>query len=217
MVGFHTQVPFFPNSTDDTHCFQASLKMVLKYFIPDKDFDFAELDKVTAKVEGKGTWPMAGCLWLKKQNFEITIIEIFDYLRFSTEKEKYLLEFYDPETAKYQIENSDLEQETKLAVEFEKAISVQKRLPTIDDIKELLIEGFVVICLVNSKKLNGKDGYIGHFVVINGFNKESFYLHDPGLPSIINREVPIKIFSQAWFSPNSNAANIMAFKLKTKF
>ena len=50
-------VPFYTNTSDDTHCYQAGLKMILKYFIPDKDFSWEELDKFTAKVEDLWTWP----------------------------------------------------------------------------------------------------------------------------------------------------------------
>ena len=75
-------IPFYSNTEDDTHCFQAVIKMVLKFFWPDKEFTWAELDKITAKVEGLWTWQMAGLLWLDANGFEVKDIEAFDYDQF---------------------------------------------------------------------------------------------------------------------------------------
>jgi len=50
-----TEVPFYPNTEDNTHCLQACLKMVLKYFIQEKEYSYEDLDRVTAKVPGLWT------------------------------------------------------------------------------------------------------------------------------------------------------------------
>ena len=77
-------VPFYSNAPDDTHCFQAAMKMVYEYFKPDEKLSFAEWDKISAKVEGLYTWQMAGLLWMAK-DFYVTDIETFDYKRFIEE------------------------------------------------------------------------------------------------------------------------------------
>lgn len=43
-------VPFYSNTPDDTHCFQAVLKMVLKYFQPEKYYSFEQLDKLSDNI-----------------------------------------------------------------------------------------------------------------------------------------------------------------------
>ncbi|MEK7102513.1 MAG: papain-like cysteine protease family protein, partial [Patescibacteria group bacterium] len=55
-------------------------------------------------------------------------------------------------------------------------------------------------------------GYTGHFVVITGFGKNHFTLHDPGLPPLRNRKVSLGRFEKAWAYPNKRAKNIMAFR-----
>jgi hypothetical protein len=50
-------VPFFANTPDDTHCFQAVIRGILKYFLPDRKFSWEELDRMSAQKPGMATWP----------------------------------------------------------------------------------------------------------------------------------------------------------------
>ncbi len=205
-------VPFFSNSPDDSHCFQAALKMVLKYFLPEKDFTWKELEQVTAKGDGLWTWPLAGMVWLSKNGFDVLDLEVFDYSRFMTEGESYLLEFYGREAGHEQIQHSDLEKERRLASELLKSNLLKQQLPTIDTMRTLLNSGSLLICLINSKKLNNANGYVGHFVVIKGYERDTLLMHDPGLPPLENRRVSIAIFKSAWAYPDKNAQNVIAIK-----
>lgn len=111
-------VPFYSNTQDDTHCFQAGIKSVLKYFLPERDFTWEELDKLTAKKGNLWTWPMAATINLKKMGFEAVSMTDFDYKRFSEEGGAYLVEKFGEEKGKAQIEHSDIEQERRLAKSF---------------------------------------------------------------------------------------------------
>lgn len=205
-------VPFYSNTPDDTHCFQAALKMILKYFWPDKDFTWEELEKITGKKEGLWTWPMAGMLWLKNNNFDVKNIEVFDYKKFIESPAQYLIDTYGKEVGEAQIKHSDLSQEIEYAKEFLRKISTENRIPTLDDIKKLLSNGYLVGCNVNSYALNKKLGYAGHFVIIKGFNNNELVIHDPGLPPRENRVVDSDTFEKAWAYPNELAKGIMAFR-----
>ena len=207
-------LPFYLNTHDNTHCFQASLKMILKCFIPEKDFSFEELDKISMKEEGKWTWPMAGLIWMGENGFEVVDLEVFDYAKFIEKGGDYLIEEFGKEVAEALIKNSDTEQGRKLSRLFLNKIKVQKIIPKREDIIKLLDEDYVVMVNVNSRVLNNKDGYIGHFVVIKGYNDDGFIINNPGLPGKENMEVSFDIFERAWAYPNERAKNIMAFKLK---
>ncbi len=76
------EVPLFANP-DHTHCFQASLRMVLKYYMPDRDYTWNELDNLTGKKEGLWTWPLFAMIQLKARGFDVIDIEDFDYNKFS--------------------------------------------------------------------------------------------------------------------------------------
>jgi len=113
-----------------------------------------------------------------------------------------------------QIENSDIEQEREIAKKFIEKILVKKVIPTIDDLKNLLLQGYLVICHVNSRKLNNKPGYAGHAVVVKGFDDKHFFLHDPSFTSP-HRSVEFSLFEEAWAYPNDKIKNIIALKLKS--
>jgi hypothetical protein len=80
MQRYDQHVPFVPNP-DATHCYQAALKMVLQRFRPHRDPSWADLDRITGKVEGFGTWPFAGLTWLRELELELTNVELMDNVR----------------------------------------------------------------------------------------------------------------------------------------
>jgi hypothetical protein len=188
--------------------------MVLKFFLPEREFSWQQLDKITAKGEGLWTWPMAGLLWLQNNGFEIKDIEVFDYGRFACEGGKYLVDFFGKEVGEAQIEHSDLDQEIAYAKAFIRKITPIVRIPTIHDICQLLKGEYLLVCNVNSNTLNDKAGYVGHFVVVKGFDDSAITLHDPGLPPRENKRVDFTKFRWSWAYPNENAKNIMALRLR---
>lgn len=209
-------VPFFGNTPDNTHCSQASLKMILKYFLPDQEFSFEQLDSLTDKQEGKWTWTMRGLLNLKAMGFDIMQFGLFDYERFIEEGDQYLMERYGKEKGEAQISHSDIPHERKAAKEFLKSgINIQK-IPKVEDIKHYLDLGYLAYCGVNSKVLNDKEGYVGHAVVIFGYDDDHFFLHDSGLPPKPNREISFEKFRTAWEYPEKNSANLSIFKFIQK-
>lgn len=206
-------IPFFENTPDNTHCFQAALKMGLKFFWPEKEFSWEELEIMTAKKEGLYTWQFAGLLWLKRNGFEAINVEDFDNERFIEIGGKYLIERLGEEVGRKQIEKSDIAQEVKLTKEFIKEIKIINKIPTGDDIKKLLKDKFFIICNVNARILKNREGYSGHFTVVKGYNEDGFIIHDPGLPGIKNQRISFELFEKAWAYPVENAKNIIAFKL----
>lgn len=207
------RIPFFSNTKDNTHCYQAVLKMILKYYYPQEEYLWDKLDRITAKVKNLWTWPMSGLIWLKRKGLNIKVIEPFDYRAFINKGEQYLIEEYGDKVATEQIKHSNIQQERKIAKKFLKEIKVKSRIPDIDDIKKLILENYLLICNINAKTLENKTGYEGHFVLVKGIDNEQVYLHDPGLPPVENRAVNLTNFMKSWAYPNKKAKNIIAVKL----
>lgn len=210
----NTNIPFFSNTPDNTHCFQATVKMLAKYYWPKEEYNWEQLDRLTAKAKDLWTWPMAGVLWLQSKGLEIIDIELFDYTRFVDEKENYLLSFFGEEAGNEQIKHSNIDQELGYAQEFQKRINIQNRIPDKRDIIRLLQNNYLLICCVNQMALNEKFGYSGHFVVIKGYNDTGLFMHDPGLPPFKNRKVSFSVFEKAWAYPDEKVKNILAFRSK---
>jgi hypothetical protein len=207
-------VPFFGNTEDGIHCFEANIRMVAKYFWPERDYSWEEIDKITTKTPGLWTWPQAGWLWLESQGIEMTFIEDYDYAEFAKLGNEYLIKHYGEDVAQIQIENSNIPQEQKVSQKFIEKISVEQRIPTIQDITEFLQQNYLVMCNVNSMALNGKPGFMGHFVLIKGIEGDQFILHDPGLPPLENRRVDFATFEKGWASPDQKAKNLAAVRMK---
>ncbi len=210
----YKEIPFCANAEDGMHCFQASLKMVMKYFWPENNYSWEKLDKITKKVSGFWTWPMAGLIWLEKNGLEVKNIENFDYSKFIKIGSQYLIEEYGENIGNEQIKHSDIDQELNIAKKFIKQIKIERKIPKVDKIKQLLVDDYSIIVNVNSRALNREAGYVGHFIVIKGFDKQGFIINDPGLPGRENHKVDFELFEKAWAYPNEKAKNIIAFRLK---
>lgn len=206
-------VPFFANRKDDLHCFQASLKIILKYFLPKRTFSLRRLEQMTGFKKRFWTWPIKGMLALQDMGFEVLIVEVFDYKQFTQEPKGYLRREYGEKVADAQTLHSDVTQASIDAKEVIRKVVIQKRIPTFDDLHALLGDRWLLICLVNARTLNRKKGYVGHFVVVWKCTEKTVYLHDPGLPPRKNRRVTRRVFEEAWADPNEKAKGIMAFRI----
>lgn len=207
-------VPFFPNTLDDTHCVQAVFKMILKYFIPDREFSFEELDQLSEKVKDKWTWTYKINLSLQKMGFEIIDMSTFDSQKFASLGQTYLIEHLGSKAAQKQMEKSDVAQAMIDAGQHIKVIKENLVVPEISDIKKYLDNGYLVGCMINAQVLQNKSGYTGHAVLVIGYDKDNVIIHDPGAPPLPNRKVPFKLFTQAWGYPDHQNQNLTAFKLR---
>lgn len=210
------KIPFFSNLPDGTHCYQAALKMILTYFT-DKEWSFAELDKLSGKLEGKWTWPTSSLIWLLENGFEIKLIEEFSYEAFAGRGKDYLIEKCGLEVANAQEANSDLAREQLLARDFlNKGGSVDYRIPAWKDLEFLFKEGYLIICNINANKLYDYAGYSGHFVLPIEIDAEQIIINDPGLPPAPGLSVDRNIFEKAWAYPTESEKNILAIRFPNK-
>ncbi|MGH7246254.1 MAG: C39 family peptidase, partial [Candidatus Levyibacteriota bacterium] len=207
------KVRFYSNTPDDTHCWQASLRMVMKYFKPKEEYSWEEMDKITEKIGELWTWPIAGLLYMADKGYLVKVIEAFDYKRFIEEGSKYIYQEFGEEVANAQEKHADIQQGIPLAQKLISKGLWEKRTPVVNDIIAFLEQGYLVICNVNAAELNNKKGYVGHSVVIKGYEDNHFLLNDPGLPPQENRIVDFDIFEKAWAYPDEKAKNINAIKL----
>jgi hypothetical protein len=176
------KIPFYPNTGDGTHCFQAALRMVLGYFEPEREFTYEELDRISQKLPGKWTWPTAAMLWLMEHRYELRLVEEFDYAAFAERGADYLMEKCGQEVAQVQIENSDIGREQEIAAKFVQYAPLEHRIPELADVERFIADNWVVICNVNSSLLHNQSGYSGHFVIVVDVTADEVVIHDPGLP-----------------------------------
>lgn len=207
------KIPFCPNLTDGTHCYQAALKMVLTA-LTQKEWSYQELDQITGKLQGQWTWPTLSLIWLLDNNFEVQLIEEFEYEEFGKKGKEYLVKKWGEEVAKAQETHSDLRREQKLALEFARRSKVHFRVPTWNDLNQLFKDGYLVICNINANLLFGHSGYSGHFIVPTEISEKEIILHDPGLPPAPFMRVARNIFEKAWGYPTKREKNVLGIRKK---
>jgi hypothetical protein len=210
------KVPFFANTADDTHCVQASFRIMLKYFIPEWEFSYEQLDIMSQKQPGKGTWWPPMLMELQKMGLMVKNIEGFDYQRLYKEGDAYINSIYPKETAEYYLKCSNINEIKPLIPEFMKKIKNETRPATMGDIDNLLADGWLVGVDLNSRALNDRPGYVGHMVVIFDADKNNFWLHDPGLKPMPNRKVRRQKFWAAWAWAGSENVGLTAVKAGKK-
>ena len=208
------EVPFYSNTEDDTHCVQASLRMMMKYFEPGNDYSWEELEVITGKNDAYWTWPLAMLIWLSDKGYDVVVEDLFDYTQFTERGEQYILDELGEEVGNAQIANSDIPAERERAKQVSEKITKITELPTDEDIKKYLDLGYLVLCRVNSLALNGLEGYMGHSIVVKGYDDDGLVIHDPGLPAMENREIDLQSFERGWAYPNIYMRNLTAIKPK---
>ena len=208
------KIPFYSNLKDNNHCLQACLKMVLKYYFPNKNYSFGKLDKMTMHVKGMWTWQSASLLALAEIGFEVINIENLDYKKFAKNGDKYLKKIWTEEVFSIQNKYSDLKQEQKIAgkmVESEK-IKLVNRDVNFSDLENYFKKDYLVLVSVNPCVFENKKCYWSHIVLVTDINEKWVTFHDTGLPAIKNRKISRKKFEKAMTKPRKPDTNLIALR-----
>lgn len=205
-------LPFYGNP-DESHCFQAVVRMLLKHWFPEDEYTWEELEVMTGKKPGMWTWPMRGLVELRKRGIDVVNWREFDYHAFVGSGAEYLREVYGEDKVKIQLEHCDLDYEIQNARELLDEIPTKQGLPNLTDIKQLIEDGYLVVCNLNLKRLNQQAGYTGHFVLIYDISEIELFMHDPGPPHRARRAVSYDQFLAAWQYPDETQRNLMAFRM----
>lgn len=207
------EIPFFGNTRDNTHCFQASMRMILKHFLPKKNFTWKELERMSAKKPGKWTWPTRMLLSLEEMGFDVVMFDAFDIDSFIERGGDFLIEAWGEEMGNAQIKNSDIAQERRLYKRLKDRVAIERRAPMIRDLRRFLAKGYLIECNVNARKLDAKPGYSGHSILVYAVDKAHVHLHDPGLPHRPHHRVTRSRFIKAWKYPRSGSQTMVAVRL----
>lgn len=172
-----------------------------------------EWSVLTGFEKDKGTWANAGLLWFQQEGYDVKHITMFDYEAFIDHPEEYLVESNGKDVGGWMIRHTNIDAEVSRVKQLLAAGIIEKRIPTLTDIKQLLNKGYLVRALVNSHKLSGKNGYVGHAVAVIGYDDQHIVFHDPGLPALPHRTVTFAEFEAAWADPSDEMKEMDAIRL----
>lgn len=215
MSGTHLYDPgCVGNASDGMSCMHACIQMVMRTRQGGRVFSFDEINTILRRKPGLYSWSYAIADAVSQQGFSVRSVSTFATQRFVMEGAAYLRERYGLEAGAVQIAHTDLPTVVDDARKFleNSSIERQERVPEMEDLCRLLDEGWYVVPLVNSKRLNDQDGYSGHFVFVYGYDASDVIFHDPGLPPLVSRRTSWDAFEQAWSSPTKSVRSLMAYR-----
>lgn len=202
------------NAEDGMSCFHACVQMIMRTQKTAEVFSFADIDKILRRKPGKYSWEYAVLTELVKRKFDVKLIQTFNLERFIDNPEDYLIEYFGEEAGKNQIENSQLDEVIEDAKNFLSSGCevVQNRVPNLEDVRDLLKEGYFLIPIINQKILQSDPGYVAHSIVLFGFSNRGVRFHNPGPPATRASEIDWTLFEKAWSSPSESARSLIAVR-----
>lgn len=190
---------FYPNYSDNNHCLQAALMMILNTLIGKTSWTI--VNKETKYDKSLYSWTIIGAKVLSDRIKGITLVSTLDYNKFANEGEEFLKSYWRDHIDWYSLQKQHaslgFKKEQKAAQDFLKSgIFIFKQL-TREEIGDLLKSNYLVTMIGVGKLPNGRWSET-HFVLVYDQNEESFFLHDPGLPAKESLEVPKDKFMEAF-------------------
>lgn len=189
----------------------AVFRSALEYFTK-KPYTWEELERLTGYKPDRAAWTVK--IWTElADDFDIRMIEGFDYQRYFDEGESYLHTFLRPEEVEWQLAKSNLADIRPLIPAFLEKVDYQMKRPSLKDIDDMLAEDYLVSVQLNSKALNDEEGYSAHMVLVHDSDGDEYIIHDPGLPPVKNRRVKKDLLFRAMGGDN-NTSEVTGLKLK---
>jgi hypothetical protein len=111
---------------------------MLKFFLPRRDFTWAQLDKMTHKLPGKGTTWFPALPEIQKLGVKTILIEAFDYSIFYNRGNDYIYGQYWEEVGNWYLNNSNLLEVKPLIRLFLKVSAYDHRPATLMGVDRLL-------------------------------------------------------------------------------
>lgn len=187
-------IPFIKNPGGQ--CLQANALMALKYFYPNRDFNFALINKKMRHREEKWSTPSQAAVALNDLGLEAKAYSSKDI---ETEREKIVESFKEAFGEDYDklIDNIDLDNEVYFHKRAKEEDIFKKKETSLNQMKEYLKQGCLVTVTIDWNVLKKKDGpFQGHAVMILDIDDETVEIHDPDEGP--NMEYPRDLFKEAY-------------------
>jgi len=164
------KVPFYEQTTEQ-NCGPVALKMVLEFL--GERFSVEELEKAANTKEKEAVFTIQLAIAAKRPGFNVD----FYSKNLKLNEENLNLEFYKKNTS---LVSKDI---NKFLREAEKlGVKLHERAVNREEITSFISKDSVPIIILDWSIITEKPekGFVGHFVPIVGYNKDSFYVHNHG-------------------------------------
>lgn len=193
------------------HCMPAVYRSIFDYFLRRK-MSWREAEAFTGFADGRAPWTILALTKMARMGFDIRMIEPFDYRAYAERGRTYLEERYPQQQLEWQLAHANILDIRPFIPDFLKRVKWEHRRAALEDIDKMLAEKRLVFVTLNSRILNGKEGFSSHAILITGSTKDAYIAHDPGLPPRPDRHIPRELLWNA-MGGATNTAEVTGFKL----
>jgi hypothetical protein len=203
---------FIPNEPDGEHCLQACYQMAIEA-LTNRVVSLKDAERETGYVPGRDTWQFNALLGFAANGLYAVDCENFNPHDFigdivgTIEKQVGSRQVASKILAETNIESEISAVRSCLAND---RVVFEDRIPHLTDLRRLLSREVVVICNINSKRLQRQEGHRGHIVILEEIANGKARIQNPGPPAAENQEVDIEDFVAAWQDPSPSMANYYA-------
>jgi hypothetical protein len=170
------EIPFIPSR--GLECGQACAAMMIKYFYPDFEPNFDEINRIIGHQPGKYTFPLQNALLLDHDGVYGKCYSRDDYK--TTVEEPGIFRRWFGKEYKELIDQVDIPGYNRMVVEGRKRNLFEKRRTTFPQIVQYFRRGYIVALVIDWKTLiNKTGGFEGHFVILSGIENGNYLIHDP--------------------------------------
>jgi len=204
------KIPFFSNLPDDMHCMQSCMRMALKYYFPDKDFSFEQIDALIGLGKRK-LWstPVQAVVAFDDFGLNTKCYAAGDFEKYLREGVNYIKKNY--KNWKTILKHIDVNLDMKFIREALKRKLLEMKKLQFDEIESFFKKGNIIMLAINTNVFKGKKGYVGHFVLITDIGNDYVEFHDPGLPPIPRRRESKDNFIQSWYDHDTDRSALVVF------
>lgn len=208
------EVPFYANHEDRNHCMVAIYRSLFAYFW-DKKLSWQEMDDFVGYADRRAAWTLTPLTKLAGMGMDIRMIEPFDYRKYASRGRTYIYEAFPADKADWMMQHSNILDIQEHIPAFLRTVRWENRTATPQDIDAMLTDGRVVFVTLNSRALNGREGYADHAILIIGREGTDYIAHDPGPEPQEARRIPRDAVWNA-MGGERNTSEVTGFKLQTK-
>lgn len=197
----------FYKQEKDYDCGPTALKMVLDY-LDKKEYNKEDIQNLVDSEKSGVTWTLGLAKCAAQMGFDVE----FYSKNLGFNPENYELEFYKKNTEENQSEEK-LEKLKKESIEF--GVKLREKSLNLNEILEKINENNIAIILLDWSKIRKIDQFIGHFLVIGGYDDKNIYVHNQGkINPKENLQIPKELFEEARKSIGTDE-DIIFIKKKT--
>lgn len=195
------EIPFF-KQTDSGNCLQTNLKIALKYYYPEKDYSFEELDKATGRTEGKWTWTSQALRFLTDEGLNSYYYSTTPYFDILEKGEDLIIDYYGETDGNIMIQHTDFDSLYASIYDLGRSDRYENRKLSFHEVETEFEKGNFIIILLDRSILQGGSAYTGHFFTITAINSTHVVAHDTaGTP---NKVIDKETFIKAWNAPGTD-------------